>query len=60
VCGEYLVDLLDTAGVVEDAFGEGGLAGIDVGRDTDVADLVQLLLQLCSCRTDKKKKINMI
>jgi hypothetical protein len=33
----HLTDLVVHTGVVKDAFGRGGLAGIDVRRDTDVA-----------------------
>ena len=38
-----LADLAVDARVVEDALGRGGLTGIDVGHDADVADLVQVL-----------------
>ena len=34
-----LADLVGLAGVVEDALGRGGLAGIDVGHDADVASV---------------------
>src|SRR4051812_6629269 len=37
-----LADLVGDAGVVEDALGRGGLAGIDVRHDADVADLIQV------------------
>src|SRR5690606_24719115 len=37
-------DLVGLAGVVEDAFGRGGLAGIDVGHDADVAIALQRVL----------------
>jgi hypothetical protein len=33
----HFTDLVAHAGVEQDAFGGGGLAGVDVGRDTDVA-----------------------
>ena len=36
-----LTDLVGLAGVVEDALGRGGLAGIDVCHDTDVASVFQ-------------------
>ncbi len=42
--GGALVDAahaVQPAGVVEDAFGDGGLAGVDVGGDADVSELVQ-------------------
>ncbi len=42
--GHALVDLADamrTAGVVQDALGSGGLAGIDVRHDADVAYMIQ-------------------
>ena len=47
--GSALVDLTDLvglAGVVEDALGSGGLAGIDVGHDADVAHVFELVLNL--------------
>ena len=34
----HFADLVGAAGVVEDALGRGGLAGIDVSHDADVAD----------------------
>ncbi len=34
-----LAELVGLAGVVEDALGHGGLAGVDVGHDADVADV---------------------
>ena len=34
----YLVYLCYPAGVVEDALGQGGLPGVDVGWDADVSD----------------------
>ena len=37
-----LTDLVVDTGVEEDAFGRGGLTGVDVGHDADVADLVQV------------------
>ena len=40
--GGALVDLahlVDLAGVIEDALGDGGLAGVNVGGDADVPDL---------------------
>ena len=37
----HLVDLVDHAGVEEDALGQGGLARIDVGADADIAKVVQ-------------------
>jgi hypothetical protein len=37
-----LADLVDAAGVEQEALGHGGLAGVDVGDDADVADLVDL------------------
>ncbi len=37
-----LADLVSDARVVQDALGGGGLAGIDVSHDADVADLVQV------------------
>jgi hypothetical protein len=37
----HLADLVDAAGVVEDALGGGGLAGVDVGDDADVADFLE-------------------
>ena len=37
-----LTDLVVDAGVVQDAFGRGGLARVDVGHDPDVADLAQV------------------
>jgi hypothetical protein len=43
--GSALVDLTDLvgdAGVEEDALGGGGLAGVDVSHDADVADLVEV------------------
>ena len=33
----HFVNLVDSAGVEQDAFGERGLTGVDVGRNTDVA-----------------------
>jgi hypothetical protein len=38
----HLTDLVGDARVVQDALGGGGLAGIDVSHDADVADLVQV------------------
>src|SRR6185312_2499688 len=38
----HLAHLVDLPGVVEDAFGDGGLARVDVGGDTDVANLGQV------------------
>jgi hypothetical protein len=35
----HLAHLVDLAGVIEDALGHGGLAGVDVGGDPDVTDL---------------------
>jgi hypothetical protein len=29
------------AGIIEDALGQGGLAGVDMGDDADVADILQ-------------------
>src|SRR6187401_2809705 len=37
-----LADLVRDAGVEEDALGGGGLAGIDVRHDADVADLLEI------------------
>ena len=37
-----LTDLVGDAGVEEDALGRGGLAGVDVRHDADVADLVEV------------------
>ena len=37
-----LTDLAVNAGVVKDALGGGGLTGIDVRHDADVADLLQV------------------
>ena len=37
-----LTDLVVDAGVEEDALGGGGLTGIDVRHDADVADLLQV------------------
>ncbi len=37
----HFTDLVGAAGVVEDPLGGGGLAGIDVSHDADVADLRQ-------------------
>ena len=37
-----LTDLVGDAGVEEDALGGGGLAGVDVRHDADVADLVEV------------------
>jgi len=34
----YLMDHCYLAGVVEDSLGQGGLAGVNVRRDPDVAD----------------------
>ena len=41
-----LADLAVDAGVEQDALGGGGLTGIDVGHDADVADLVEVLRAL--------------
>src|SRR5207248_7856799 len=38
----HLVDLVDPPGVIEDALGQGRLARVDVGRDADVADEVDV------------------
>ena len=38
----HLADLVVAAGVEEDAFGDGGLACVDVGADADVADLLEI------------------
>ena len=38
VLAAHLVNLVDAAGVEKDALGERRLPGVDVGRDTDVAD----------------------
>jgi hypothetical protein len=48
--GAALVDLTDLVvdtGVEQDALGRGGLAGVDVGHDADVADLGQVVLGQC-------------
>ena len=53
----HLAQLVVAAGVVEDPLGGGGLAGVDVGHDADVADAVELVhlrhaaagLCLCHC-----------
>src|SRR5204863_768660 len=37
-----LAHLVDLAGVIEDPLGDGGLAGVDVGGDADVANLGQV------------------
>jgi hypothetical protein len=37
----HLPHLVDAAGVEEDALGRGGLAGVDVGHDPDVAGLLE-------------------
>ena len=42
----YLTDLVGLAGVVEDALRRGGLAGIDVGHDADVAVALERELSL--------------
>ena len=34
----HLVHFADAAGIEEDALGKRGLAGVDVGRDSNVAD----------------------
>src|SRR5699024_1900189 len=39
-----LADLAIDARVVQDALGRGGLTGVDVSHDADVADLLQVLL----------------
>jgi hypothetical protein len=36
----HLVDLVDHAGVEKDTFGQGGLARVDVGADTDVPEVI--------------------
>jgi hypothetical protein len=41
-----LTDLVALAGVVEDALGRGGLAGVDVGHDPDVAGALEGELSL--------------
>ena len=41
-----LADLTVDTGVEENALGRGGLTGIDVSHDADVADLVQILKHL--------------
>jgi hypothetical protein len=38
----HLTDLVRDARVIQDALGGGGLAGVDVSHDADVADLVQV------------------
>lgn len=38
------MDLVDAAGVVEDALGEGGLAGVDVSGDSNVPEAAHGLL----------------
>ena len=43
-----LTDLVRLTGVVEDALGRRRLAGIDVGHDADVANLVQVNFGHCS------------
>ena len=42
----HLADLVRLARVVQDALGRGGLAGIDVGHDADVAGMSQVVLAL--------------
>lgn len=44
-----LTDLVVDAGVVQDALGRRGLAGIDVRHDADVADLVQVGKHVLLC-----------
>jgi hypothetical protein len=39
----HLVHLVNAARVEEQTFGERGLARVDVGRDTDVADSIQVV-----------------
>lgn len=39
----HLAPLVGGAGDVEDPFGDGGLAGVDMGEDAQVADVVQLV-----------------
>ena len=41
-----LTDLVGLAGVVQDALGRGGLTGVDVGHDADVAGVGKLVLSL--------------
>ena len=44
--GGHLVDSMYPAGVEQYAFCKGGLAGVYVRRNTDVADVAQLLLRV--------------
>ena len=46
-----LADLVGLARVVEDALRRGGLAGVDVGHDADVAEVLELVLNLCHVAT---------
>ena len=45
----HLTDLVADAGVVEDALGSRGLAGIDVCHDADIADLAQVGQNVLLC-----------
>ncbi|WP_233212614.1 hypothetical protein [Collimonas sp. PA-H2] len=42
----HLADLVADAGVKQDALGSGGLAGVDVGADADVAVALNGVLRL--------------
>src|SRR5207245_9799877 len=44
----HRVDLVDPPGVIEDALGQGRLARVDVGRDADVADEVDVRHVFCA------------
>ncbi|GLS22311.1 hypothetical protein GCM10007874_53290 [Labrys miyagiensis] len=35
----HFADPVQPAGIEQDAFGKGGLAGIDMGHDADIADM---------------------
>jgi len=38
-----LADLMASAGVKQDPFGKGGLAGVNMGGDTDIPELADIL-----------------
>jgi hypothetical protein len=58
----HLADLVHATGVVQDALGGRGLAGVDVGGDADVANLGQVachvvpLVLLSRIRTENPRK----
>ena len=55
-----LTDLVGLAGVVEDALRRGGLTGVDVGHDADVAEVLELVLNLCHVASPRSRGLEAV